>query len=89
MKLHGYWRSSASWRVRLALEWKGLTYESLPVHLVQDGGQQHAATYRARNPMRQVPLLELGDGRELTQSLAILEYLEEVHPEPPDRKSVV
>lgn len=82
MKLHGYWRSSASWRVRLALEWKGLAYENLPVHLVQDGGQQHTEAYRAKNPMRQVPLLELDQGRALTQSLAILEYLEEVHPVP-------
>lgn len=83
MKLHGYWRSSASWRVRIALEWKGLGYEYLPVHLVRDGGQQHVEVYRAKNPMRQVPLLELGEGRTLTQSMAILEYLEEVHPTPP------
>lgn len=82
MKLHGYWRSGASWRVRIALAWKELPYTYLPVHLVRDGGEQHQDAYLARNPMAQVPLLELEDGRTLTQSLAILEYLEEAHPTP-------
>ncbi|HEY0840295.1 MAG TPA: maleylacetoacetate isomerase [Vulgatibacter sp.] len=80
MKLHGYWRSSASWRARIALAWKGMPYEYVPVHLLR--GEQVAEGYRAKNPMGQVPLLVLDDGRHIAQSMAILEYLEEVHPEP-------
>lgn len=80
--LLGYWRSSSSWRVRIALHWKGLSFDNVPVHLVADGGRQHTPEHRAVNPMRQVPVL-LDDGRPLTQSVAILEYLEECHPEPP------
>ena len=80
--LLGYWRSSSSWRVRIALNWKGLSYETVPVHLVQDGGHQHRPEHRAVNPMRQVPVL-LEEGEPLAQSMAILEYLEERHPEPP------
>lgn len=87
MRLYGYWRSSASWRVRIALHYKGLPYEYVPVHLLEGGGQQHAESYRALNPMRQVPALELvdeqGQVHHLTQSLAILEYLEERYPSPP------
>src|SRR5690606_725476 len=83
MKLYSYWRSSASWRVRTALAYKGLSYDYVPVHLTRDGGEQHKEAYREKNPMRQVPLLELDDGRTLAQSVAILEYLEEVFPEPP------
>lgn len=85
MKLFGYWRSSASWRVRIALDFKGIPYEYQAVHLLQDGGKQHAADYTARNPMAQVPMLAVeigGQTRYLAQSLAILEYLEEAHPEP-------
>jgi maleylpyruvate isomerase len=85
MKLHGYWRSSASWRVRIALNLKGLAYEYAAVNLVADGGQQHADGYRALNPMEQVPTLEVDVGGEvhrLTQSIAILEYLEDRFPEP-------
>lgn len=82
MKLYGYWRSSSSWRVRIALNLKGLTYENVPVHLVRDGGEQHHPDYVARNPMHQVPCLELGDGTRLTQSVAIIEYLEEMHSTP-------
>lgn len=81
MKLHGYWRSSASWRARIGLAWKGLSYEYLPVHLLR--GEQSAEGYASKNPMGQVPLLVLDDGRTIAQSMAILEYLEEVHPEPP------
>ncbi len=80
--LRGYWRSSSSWRVRIALNWKGLTYENLPVHLVADGGQQHSEDHRALNPMREVPVL-LVDDEPLAQSVAILEYLEETQPTPP------
>jgi maleylpyruvate isomerase len=77
MKLYNYWRSSASWRVRAALHLKAIPFEYVSVHLVKDGGQQHGATYTAMNPMAQVPLLELDDGRRIGQSVAILEYLEE------------
>ena len=80
--LRGYWRSSSSWRVRIALNWKGLAYENLPVHLVADGGQQHSEDHRAVNPMREVPVL-LVDDEPLAQSVAILEYLEETQPTPP------
>lgn len=83
MKLYNYWRSSASWRVRIGLAYKGLDYEYVPIHLVREGGAQHQESYRGKNPMRQVPYLELDDGRGLAQSVAILEYLEEVHPAPP------
>ncbi len=83
MKLYGYWRSSSSWRVRIALNLKGLAYENVPVHLVRDGGEQHTPEYVAKNPMHQVPCLELGDGSRLTQSVAIIEYLEETHPTAP------
>jgi len=83
MKLYGYWRSSASWRVRIGLGLKGLEVEHHSVHLVRDGGEQHGTDHLKRNPMRQVPVLELDDGRQLTQSLAILAYLDAQHPEPP------
>jgi maleylpyruvate isomerase len=83
IRLYGYWKSSCSWRVRIALGWKGVAWESIPVHLVKDGGKQNDDAYVARNPLRQVPWLELADGRGIGQSLAILEWLEEVHPEPP------
>ena len=82
MKLYGYFRSSAAYRVRIALSLKGLAYEAVPVHLLRDGGEHHAAAYRALNPQELVPALE-DEGRILTQSLAIIEYLDETHPEPP------
>jgi maleylpyruvate isomerase len=86
LRLHGYWRSSCSWRVRIALNLKGLAYEYVPVHLLQDGGQQNSEAYRAKNPMRTVPTLEVSEPgappRYLAQSLAILEFLEERHPSP-------
>lgn len=87
-KLHGFWRSTATWRVRIGLEYKGIAYDYQPVHLRKGGGEQNTDEYRAKNPMRQVPLLELDDGgdgaspRRLAQSVAILEYLEERFPEP-------
>ena len=80
--LLGYWRSSSTWRVRIALNWKGPSHRTVPVHLVKDGGLQHRPEHRAVNPMRQVPVL-LEDGVPLAQSVAILEYLEERHPQPP------
>lgn len=79
--LYGYWRSSASYRVRIALNLKQLAYRQQPVHLVRDGGQQHAPEYRAINPQGQVPTLVDGE-LILSQSPAILEYLEEKYPEP-------
>ncbi|WP_341305222.1 maleylacetoacetate isomerase [Pseudomonas sp. TMP25] len=83
LKLYGYWRSSAAYRVRIALNLKGLAYEQVPVHLVKDGGQQHSPDYQALNPQQLLPLL-IDDSRcaaPIAQSLAILEYLEEVFPE--------
>ncbi len=84
LTLYSYWRSSAAYRVRIALNLKGLAYRQVPVHLVQDGGQQRAADYRALNPQQLVPLLvdEVNGGARIAQSLAILEYLEEVFPVP-------
>jgi maleylpyruvate isomerase len=86
LKLYSYWRSSSAWRVRIALQFKSIDCEIVPVHLLRDGGQQHRPEFGARNPMSQVPVLEeegpAGIFR-LTQSMAILEYLEERHPEPP------
>lgn len=83
LKLYGYWRSSAAYRVRIALNLKGLAYKQVPVHLLKDGGQQHSADYRALNPQQLLPLL-IDDSRgaaPIAQSLAIIEYLEEVFPE--------
>jgi maleylacetoacetate isomerase len=84
LTLYGYWRSSAAYRVRIALNLKGLAYRQVPVHLVKDGGQQRAADYRALNPQQLVPLLvdEANGGARISQSLAILEYLDEVFPVP-------
>ncbi|MEP7187525.1 MAG: maleylacetoacetate isomerase [Rhodanobacter sp.] len=78
--LYDYWRSSAAYRVRIALNLKQLTYQSRPVHLVRDGGEQHAPDFRRMNPQELVPCLVDGE-RVLTQSLAIIEYLDEMHLE--------
>lgn len=80
LTLYTYWRSSAAYRVRIGLALKGLDYASEPVHLVQDGGQQHAPAFRALNPQELVPVLR-HDGRLLRQSMAILEYLDETWPQ--------
>lgn len=79
--LYDYYRSSASFRVRIALHLKGLAYQRSPVQLVRDGGEQHSAPYRRLNPAGLVPVLSDGS-LSISQSLAILEYLEEVQPEP-------
>ncbi len=81
MKLYGYWRSSSSWRVRIALGLKGLAFDNVPVALLQ--AEHTGDAHRAKNPMAQVPVLELPDGTCLVQSVAILEWLEETHPTPP------
>jgi maleylpyruvate isomerase len=82
MKLYDYFRSSAAYRVRIGLKLKGLDYEAIPVHLIKDGGEQLKAPYRAVNPSGLVPSLQ-DNGATITQSLAILEYLDEVHPVAP------
>lgn len=81
LKLYSYFRSSASFRVRIALELKGLSYDYVPVHLLKEGGQQLKPEFRAVNPDGLVPALADGE-HVLQQSLAIVEYLDEVHPEP-------
>lgn len=81
MKLYTFFRSSASYRVRIALNLKGLDYEQVPIHLRRGGGEQFSPVYKAVNPQALVPALEEG-GRILTQSLAIIEYLEEKYPKP-------
>jgi maleylpyruvate isomerase len=84
MKLFGYWRSSAAYRVRIALNIKGLSAEHISVHLVRNGGEQHSPDYVALNPQHLVPTLvdtnEMGEF-SLSQSLAIMEYLDEKHPQ--------
>ncbi len=83
MKLYTYFRSSAAYRVRIALNLKKLPYEAIAIHLVKDGGRHKSAEYRAVNPQMRVPALQLDSGEILLQSLAIAEYLEETHPNPP------
>ncbi len=81
MRLYAYWRSSCSYRARIALALKGLSVEIVSVPLLD--GEQMQAGFTAKNPSQQVPVLELDDGTLLGQSIAIMEYLDEVHPEPP------
>lgn len=80
MKLYGFWRSTATWRVRIGLGLKGIEHSYQPIKLTSD--EQNRNEYARINPMRQVPVLELDDGVRLTQSMAILDYLDETHPEP-------
>ncbi|WP_133650049.1 maleylacetoacetate isomerase [Paraburkholderia flava] len=82
MKLYSYFRSSASYRVRIALNLKGLPYDYVPIHVLRDGGEQFKPEYRQLNHGAVVPTLVDGDD-VLTQSLAIIEYLDETHPQPP------
>ncbi len=81
LRLYTYFRSSAAYRVRIALNLKGLAYEAVPVHLLRDGGQQNQPAYRTLSPLGTVPALQTGGGT-FTQSLAIIEYLDETHPQP-------
>ena len=83
MKLYSYFRSSAAYRVRIALNFKGIAFENIPVHLVKDGGHNRRPEFRAVNPQMRVPVLVAPAGEVLIQSLAIIEYLDEAHPEPP------
>lgn len=82
LTLYDYPRSSAAYRVRIALALKGLSAEKAEIHLLKDGGQQHSPAYRAVNPQGLVPALVVDQGI-LTQSLAIIEYLDQTHPTPP------
>uniref|UniRef100_A0A452FXV5 Maleylacetoacetate isomerase n=1 Tax=Capra hircus TaxID=9925 RepID=A0A452FXV5_CAPHI len=79
--LYSYFRSSCSWRVRIALALKNIDYETVAVNLTKDGGQQFSEEFQALNPMKQVPALKI-DGITISQSLAIIEYLEETRPTP-------
>ncbi|MBV7535513.1 maleylacetoacetate isomerase [Duganella sp. sic0402] len=82
MKLYTYFRSSAAYRVRIALNLKGIAYDAVPVHLLRNGGEQLSDAYRAINPAALLPALE-DDGEVIGQSLAIIEYLEETQPQAP------
>ncbi len=82
LELYTYFRSSAAYRVRIALNLKGLDYTAHPVHLLREGGENYLPGYRALNPQAMVPTL-VDAGQVYTQSLAIIEYLEERHPDPP------
>jgi maleylacetoacetate isomerase len=83
VKLYSYFRSSAAYRTRIALNLKGLAFETESIHLTRDGGKQHAPGFRAINPQGRVPALALDTGEVLLQSLAIIEYLDEMYPDPP------
>jgi maleylacetoacetate isomerase len=82
VKLYSYFRSSAAYRVRIALNLKGIVFETLPIHLIKDGGHNKRPEFRAVNPQMRVPVLVTAAGDVLIQSLAIMEYLEEMHPKP-------
>jgi len=82
LKLYDFFRSSAAYRVRIALNLKNITPDVIPIHLTKDGGEQHAPAYRDVNPLKLVPAIEV-DGTIITQSLAIIEYLDERYPTPP------
>ncbi|HYO96959.1 MAG TPA: maleylacetoacetate isomerase [Polyangiaceae bacterium] len=86
IRLYSYFRSSSAWRVRMALHYKGIEHRIAPVHLLRDGGEQRRPEFSRTNPLGQVPVLEVESGGNvwrLTQSMAILEYLEELHPSRP------
>ena len=83
MKLYSFFRSSAAYRTRIALNLKGVSYDIVSIHLSKDGGRQRSAEFRAVNPHMRVPALALSGGEVLTQSLAIIAYLDEIYPDPP------
>jgi maleylpyruvate isomerase len=83
VKLYSYFRSSAAYRVRIALNLKGIAYETVPIHLVKDGGHNKRPEFRAVNPQMRVPALVTPGGDVLIQSLAIIDYLDDIQPEPP------
>jgi maleylpyruvate isomerase len=83
VKLYSYFRSSAAFRVRIALNLKGLAYDTVSIHLIKDGGRHKSPEYRAVNPQMRVPAFALSGGDVLVQSLAIIEYLNEAYPSPP------
>ena len=83
MKLYSYFRSSAAYRVRIALNLKGVAYDTISIHLVKEGGLNRRPEYRAINPQMRVPTLVTPNGDTLIQSLAIIDYLDEIYPEPP------
>jgi maleylacetoacetate isomerase len=83
VKLYSYFRSSAAYRVRIAFNLKGLSCEMIPIHLQKEGGLNRKPEFRAINPQMRVPALKLDSGDVLIQSLAIIEYVDEIHPQPP------
>ena len=83
MQLYTFSRSSAAYRTRIALNLKGLPYEPISIHLQKEGGLNRKPEYRAINPLMRVPVLQLDSGELLSQSIAIIEYLDEIHPQPP------
>jgi len=83
VKLYSYFRSSAAFRVRIALNLKAIDYDTAPVHLVKDGGYNRRPEFRAVNPQMRLPVLVTPEGDVLIQSLAIIDYLDETHPDPP------
>jgi len=95
MHFYGYFRSSSAYRCRIAFNLKGISAEFLPIHLRRNGGEQKTSAYRVVNPQALVPALETNEGLVLTQSLAIIEWLDETHPEPallpsdPGRRALV
>lgn len=82
IRLYTYFRSSCAYRVRIALHLKGLSFESIPIHLLKNGGEQNSTAFKKINPLAQVPSLEI-DNLTISQSIAILEFLEEKYPSPP------
>ncbi len=83
MKLYSYYRSSAAYRVRIALNLKGIAYDTISIHLIKDGGLNRRPEFKAVNPQMRVPVLVTPQGDTIIQSLAIIEYLDETHPRPP------